>query len=141
MALAEDNFEQIKKRVFDAYKSEDPIIAKFREYARQIKNNVKRIKPYSVNAVSFVSTDGGDNRLFFNPAVIELVRVVDSRGIQCALDAIAGNTKLDSLEERIKVEGPLYVEPLKRLCQDLKMDVKGLSYLLKGIEEPGKSTG
>src|SRR5579883_922071 len=141
MALAEDNFEQIKKRVFDAYKSEDPIIAKFREYARQIKNNVKRIKPYSVNAVSFVSTDGGDNRLFFNPAVIELVRVVDSRGIQCALDAIAGNTKSTEFNDRAKAGSSNVVEPLKKLCSDLNLNVLDLSYILKSIDKPDKSTG
>lgn len=141
MALADDNFEEIKRRVFDAYKNEDPVLQKFREYARRIKNDVKPIRPYSVNAVSFVSSDGGDNRLYFNPAVIELVRVVDSRGNQCALDAIAGNSKASDFNERAKNGSPLLVEPLRKLCEDLKMNVLDLSYLLKGIEEPGKSTG
>lgn len=141
MALAENNFDEIKRRVFDAYKNEDPIIEKFRGYARRIKAEVRPIRPYSVNAVSFVSSDGGDNRLYFNPAVIELVRVVDSKGNQCALDAIAGNSKASDFNERTKNDSPLLVEPLKRLCNDLGVDVLGLSYLLKGIEEPGKSTG
>lgn len=141
MALAENNFDEIKKRVFDAYKSEAPIFQKFREYARRIKNDVKPIRAYSVNAVSFVSSDGGDNRLYFNPAVIELVRVVDSRGNQCALDAIPGNSKASDFNERANNNSPLLVEPLRRLCEDLNMNVLDLSYLLKGIEEPGKSTG
>lgn len=141
MALAESNFQEIKGRVLDAYKNEDPVFEKFREYAKRLSNDVKPIRKYSVNAVSFVSADGGDNRLFFNPAVIELVRVVDSRGNQCALDAIAGNTKELAFNERVKDGSPLLVEPLKRLCSDLNMNVLDLSYLLKGIEEPGKSTG
>jgi len=141
MALAEDNFGEIKRRVYDAYKYEEPILQKFREYARRIKNDVKPIRPYSVNAVSFVSSDGGDNRLYFNPAVIELVRVVDSRGNQCALDAIAGNSKASDFNERAKSGSPLLVEPLRKLCADLGMNVLDLSYLLNGIEEQGKSTG
>ena len=141
MALAENNFQEIKGRVLDAYKNEDPIFEKFREYAKRLSNDVKPIRKYSVNAVSFVSADGGDNRLFFNPAVIELVRVVDSRGNQCALDAIAGNTKEAAFNERVKDGSPLLVEPLKRLCGDLNMNVLDLSYLLGGIEQPGKSTG
>ena len=141
MALAENNFDQIKQRVQEAYKDEEPVIQKFREYARRIRNDVKQIRPYSVNAVSFVSSDGGDNRLHFNPAVIELVRVVDSRGNQCALDAIAGNSKSQDFNERVNQSSPLSVEPLQRLCSDLGVDVLGLSYLLKGIDEPGKSTG
>lgn len=141
MALAENNFDDIKKRVFDAYQNEDPIIEKFREYARRIKNDVKPIRSYSVNAVSFVSSDGGDNRLYFNPAVIELVRVVDSRGNQCALDAIAGNTNSKAFNERAKSGSTFVVEPLRKLCEDLNCDVLDLSYLLESIDEPGKSTG
>lgn len=141
MALAESNFEEIKKRVFDAYKNEEPVIQEFREFARRLKNDVKPIRPYSVNAVSFVSSDGGDNRLYFNPATVELVRVVDSLGNQCALDAIASNSKASELNTRVKTTSPLLVEPLRKLCNDLNTDVIGLSYLLKGLGEPGKSTG
>jgi hypothetical protein len=143
MALAENNFEEIKKRVFDAYKSEEPVLNTYREYARRLKNDVKPIRPYSVNAVSFVSSDGGDNRLYFNPATIELVRVVDSRGNQCALDAIASNSQVDELNTRIQANADnfLLVEPLRRLCNDLKTNVVGLSYLLSGLGQQGKSTG
>lgn len=141
MSLAEDNFEEIKKRVFEAYKNEEPVIQEFREFARRLKNDVKPIRPYSVNAVSFVSSDGGDNRLYFNPATVELVRVVDSLGNQCALDAIASNSKASELNTRVEATSPLLVEPLRKLCQDLNTNVIGLSYLLNGLGEPGKSTG
>lgn len=98
------------------------------------------MRPYSVNAVSFVSSDGGDNRLFFNPAVIEFVRVVDSRGNQCAIDAIASNVKSEDLNERVKTGSPLLVEPLKRLCEDLGVQkLEQLSNLLGGLEK-GENT-
>ena len=141
MALAEDNFDQIKARVQSAYETEEPVIQRFRDYAARLKNEIKRIRPYSVNAVSFVSVDGGDNRLYFNPAVIELVRVVDSRGNQCALDAIAGNAKLESLNLRGQQGTQLMVPPLQKLCSDLGLDVIQLSYLLGGLGVQGKSTG
>lgn len=141
MALAEDNFDEIKKRVFVAYKIEEPVLQEFREFAKRLKNDVKPIRPFSVNAVSFVSSDGGDNRLYFNPATVELVRVVDSLGNQCALDAIASNSKASELNTRVETASPLLVEPLRKLCQDLNTNVVGLSYLLKGLGEPGKSTG
>lgn len=130
MALSETNFDDIKDRVFCAYMDEDPVIEKFRQFARTLNHNVKPIRSYSVNAVSFVSSDGGDNRLYFNPAVVELVRVVDSRGNQCAIDAIAGNTSPGSFNDRAKSESNLVVTPLKRLCDDLNCKVLDLSYLL-----------
>ncbi len=141
MPLAQENFDRIRERISDAYCNEDPIFTKFRDYAKNLKQNVKPIRKYSVNAVSFVSADGGDNRIYFNPAVIELVRVVDSRGNQCALDALAGNTKPDAFNLRGLAGNSLTVEPLQKLCNDLGVSVLGLSYFLKNIEEPGKSTG
>jgi hypothetical protein len=141
MALADYDLNEIKKRIYDAYQKEDPIMEKFRNHAKVFANLIKPIRPYSANAVSFVSSDGGDNRLFFNPAVIELVRVVDSRGNQCAVDAIASNTKTKDLNERVKADSTLMVEPLKRLCEALNIqELVQLSYLLGGLEE-GKSTG
>lgn len=131
MALADYDLDEFRKRIYEAYQKEEPIMEELRKHAKVFADLIKPIRPYSVNAVSFVSSDGGDNRLFFNPAVIELVRVVDSRGNQCAIDAIASNTKTKDLNERVKADSPLLVEPLKRLCEDLGIqEVEQLSYLL-----------
>lgn len=141
MALANFDVQELRARVAAAYKADDPLLQKFRKYARRLKQKVKPLRTYSVNAVSFVSADGGDNRLIFNPAVIELVRIVDSRGNQCALDALASTASLQELEERATSGTPKVVPPLQRLCSDLGVGVAGLSYLLSGMGTPGKSTG
>jgi len=141
MPLAEDNFNQIRERVLAAYQTELPVLEKLRSFARQIKNDIKPIRPYSTNAVSFVAADGGDNRLYFNPAIIEFVRIVDSRGNQCALDAVPGNAKPEYLDERGQLGKTTMLAPLQRLCADLKVEVTGLSFILKGLGQEGKSTG
>lgn len=141
MALANFDLEELRQRVIEAYKSDDSTFRKFREYARRLKVSVKPLRCYSVNAVSFVSADGGDNRLAFNPAIVELIRVVDSRGNECALDAIAGNSTLMELDRRGRPGSPVTVDPLSRLCSDLERKVQDLSYLFKGLQQPGKSTG
>lgn len=89
MALANLNREELRKRVLEAYNADESYLQKFREYARRLKSRVRPLRAYSVNAVSFVSADGGDNRISFNPATVELVRVVDSRGNEHALDAVS----------------------------------------------------
>jgi hypothetical protein len=141
MALANFNLEKLREKVLKAYKADDPHLVKFREYARRLKNDVKPLRTFSVNAVSFVSTDGGDNRLIFNPAVVELVRVVDSRGNECALDAVASTAPLAELEERARPGTAVGVAPLQRLCGDLRKDLKAMSYLIRAAGIPGKSTG
>lgn len=141
MALANLDLEALKARIREAQVSNDPILARFREFARRLKQDIRPLRPYSVNAVSFVSADGGDNRLTFNPSVIELVRVVDSRGNECALDAVPNTAAFSELEKRIQVASPHLVKPLQRLCADLAVGLRDLSYLLRAAGTPGKSTG
>ena len=141
MTLADFDLEKLKEKIRAAYKADDPIIEKFRKYARRLKSNVRPIRTYSVNAVSFVSSDGGDNRLVFNPSIVELVRVVDSRGNECALDAVSSSTNIQEMGDRIDLNSPNLVRPLHRLCNDLKKNISNLSYLLGGLGQPGKSTG
>src|SRR5689334_7465595 len=114
MALANFDLDSLRQRVRAAYKTDDPILSKFREYARRLRDQVKPLRSFAVNAVSFVSADGGDNRLTFTPAVVELVRVVDSRGNQCALDAVPSTITLPELEQRAIGNSATVVTPLAR---------------------------
>src|ERR1700730_2390433 len=141
MALANFDLDTLRDKIRSAYQTDDPILDKFRTYARRLRDGIRPLRSYAVNAVSFVSTDGGDNRLTFNPAVVELVRVVDSRGNQCALDAIPSSARLEDLEERIQLGNQNLVAPLQKLCEDVGRPLKDMSYLLRGLDKPGKSTG
>lgn len=140
MTIANLNMRALQEKITEAYQKDRPLLEKFREYARRLRDNVRPLKPHSVNAVSFVSADGGDNRIYFDPALIELVRVVDSRGNEYVLDAVASSSTLDELEKRAQ-PGPLCIKPLYRLCSDLGMRLRDMSYLLSSMGQGGKSTG
>jgi len=141
MALANFDLDALREKVLAAYKTDDPLLQKFRQYARRLRDKVRPLRTYLVNAVSFVSADGGDNRIAFNPAVVELIRVVDSRGNQCVLDAVASTASLEEIEERARPGSDSVVTPLERLCSDLGMKLAEMSYLIRSLEKPGKSTG
>jgi hypothetical protein len=141
MALANFDLDALRAKVLAAFKADDPIVARFRKHAVELAEGIRPLRSYSVNAVSFVSADGGDNRLSFNPSVIELIRVVDSRGNQCALDAVASTAQPEELNERGKVGNLNTVAPLERLCAALGLPVTKLSYLLGSLGHDGKSTG
>lgn len=142
MSLADVDLAKLQEKILSAYKVDDPIFLEFRQFARDL-GSPKKLQRHSVNSVSFVSTDGGDNRLAFNPAAIELVRVVDSNGYEYVLDAIASSSELSELDKRLGLMDPsLLVKPLADLCQDLNIEKIGdLSFLLGGLGKPGKSTG
>ncbi len=141
MALANLDLEQLRSKVMAAYRADDPTLRRFREYARRLRADVRPLRTYAVNAVSFVSADGGDNRLRLDPAAVELVRVVDSRGNQCALDAVPGTITLQELERRAVRDDANVVMPLERLCSDLGMGLRDLSFIIRGLGQSGKSTG
>jgi hypothetical protein len=141
MALANLDLEQLRKKVLAAYRVDDPTLIRFREYARRLRADVRPLRTYAVNAVSFVSADGGDNRLRLDPAAVELVRVVDSRGNQCALDAVPGTVTLQELEQRAVSGNPNVVAPLERLCSDLGKGLGDLSFIIRGLGQSGKTTG
>lgn len=141
MSLANVDREKLKQRVLEAYNAEDSRLQTFREYARRLRGGVKPLRPTPVNAVSFVSADGGDNRLAFNPAIVELVRVVDSRGKEHALDAVSSTISIEELEERAKRGSRHAITPLERLAQDTGKTLQQMSYLIRGLGTPGKSTG
>ena len=136
-----DDRKTLRKKIMEAYDADDRYLQKFRKYARRLKAGVKSLRTYSTNAVSFVSADGGDNRLVFNPAIVELVRVVDSRGKKCVLDAIASTFDINELEKRARWGSEHGVEPLQRLAQDTGKTLKQMSYLIRSIGTPGKITG
>lgn len=141
MALANLDLEQLRRKVLGAYRADDPTLQRFRAYARRLRAEVRPLRTYAVNAVSFVSADGGDNRLRLNPASVELVRVVDSRGNEFVLDAVPGMVTLPELEQRAVSGDPNVVAPLQRLCGDLGKGLGELSYLIRGLGQAGKSTG
>src|SRR3989441_5332366 len=141
MALANLDLEQLRSKVLAAYRADDPTLGRFREYARRLRADVRPLRAYAVNAVSFVSADGGDNRLRLDPAAVELVRGVDSRGNQCVLDAVPGTITLQELEQRAVSGNPNVVMPLERLCNDLGKGLGDLSFIIRGLGQSGKSTG
>lgn len=139
MSLANLDREELRRKIMEAYDADVPHLQQFREYARRLRDGVKPLRTHWANAVASVSADGGENRLAFNPVVVELIRVMDSRGVQHALDAVGGAVTLAELEERVRPESKHAIDPLVRLAKDIGKTLGEMSNFVRSIEVPDKS--
>jgi hypothetical protein len=123
MSLESIDLEAVKKEIEEATKLELPKVGKLREKARALK--LVELNYRQCHAIAPVATDGGDNRITFQPLNIEIIRVVDSEG-----------------REHVQKIVPLSIDPkifkkffeeipvLKRMLERLKIKYEDVSYLL-----------
>jgi hypothetical protein len=77
----------------------------------------RRIMPRQTTAVSLVGTDGGNNRVEFDPFMAQLIRVVDSSNNEYCLEVITPTTDIGELSKRHIESAPL--SPMGKMMQFL----------------------
>jgi hypothetical protein len=80
---------------------------------------VTTIQPTNTNMISLVASDAGNNRLEFNPLMLQVVRVVDSYGAEQFFDIISTSTDTADLSRRQFNESGDPASPLGLLMRDL----------------------
>jgi hypothetical protein len=95
-----DSQAHVRAEIQRRIQSDRRLLDELRGEIRTIRNQVRRIQPRSTTAISLVGTDGGNNRVVFDPFMIQVVRVVDSSNNEHFLDVISPTTEISTLSER-----------------------------------------
>src|SRR6476646_5248811 len=88
---------QLKEEIASRLRVDRTILDDLRSEIRPLRDRTRRIHPRTATTISLVATDGGNNRIQFDPFLIQLVRVVDSSNNEYCLQAVTPTTDILSL--------------------------------------------
>src|SRR5215217_5157459 len=91
---------QLKQEIADRLLADRSILDELRNEIRPLRDQVRRVQPRNITSISMVATDGGNNRLQFDPFLVQVVRVVDSSNNEYCLEAITPTTDVLQLSAR-----------------------------------------
>ncbi len=123
---------RLKAAVSEAVESDKRLLDELRTEARRLGASMFRIFPRSTTAISFVSADGGDSFVKFDPFLIQLVRVVDSSRNEHCLDVLTPSTNICTLSRQQFDDTGRAVTPLGEMMVALgAKDLTRLSYMIR----------
>jgi hypothetical protein len=93
-----DQIRQLKELIGDQVEAGRAELDKLVEHARAIGSGVKVIKPRAATSVALMASDGGNNKVAFNPFYLQVVRVVDSNGKELCLEVVSPISDIDALK-------------------------------------------
>jgi hypothetical protein len=100
LVLDPDSYRQLGYAIAERIEADHGLLKQLRSEVRPLRSAVRRIQPRSTTAVSLVGTDGGNNKVEFDPFLIQIIRVVDSNNEELCLEAISPTTDVATLSRR-----------------------------------------
>ena len=100
-----DQLQNLKAEIDFASKQDLVTLRQIRDELK-ILEQPRQIRDYSTTAISLVASDGGNNKLQFDPFEIQVIRVVDSYGAESCMQVVSRYEDIDQLsKEQFNLDG------------------------------------
>lgn len=95
-----DSIQKLGEELKASISGDQRVLDELRTDVRPLQSITRRIQPRSTTAISLVGTDGGNNRIEYDPFMVQLIRVVDSSNNEYCLEAITPTTDRRLVNQR-----------------------------------------
>ena len=139
--LDTQSYSTLKSEIRKQIGQDMRILKSLRQEVRPLSPTVRRILPRTTTSISLVGTDGGNNRIQFDPFLVQLVRVVDSSNNEYCLEAITPTTSVTELSRMQFDEAGVACTPLGKLMAFLNVhDLTALSHMIRRNDDDRPSS-
>ena len=87
-----ESVDELRQQLESSITADRRVLDELCEEVHPLRSQTRRIQPRSTTAISLVGTDGGNNRIEFDPFMVQLVRVVDSSNNEYCLEVVTPTT-------------------------------------------------
>jgi len=112
-----ESLDVLRKGLQERIREDSRLLDELRQEVRPLRDKVVRIQPRSTTAISLVGTDGGNNRIEFDPFMVQLIRVVDSSRNEYWLEAVTPTSDIGRMSERHVGPDGKGLTPLGRMME------------------------
>ncbi len=127
-----NSIDQLRNGIRDQIAEDHELLNTLRAEVRPLAAKVHRIQPRSTTSFALVGTDGGNNRVQFDPFLIQLIRVVDSSNNEYCLDVVSPTMDMDQLSARQFDKKGAPVSALGHLMSYLRTnDLTQISHMIR----------
>lgn len=132
----DDSLPRLQKELARRLHADRGLLDALRDEIRPLRATTRRIQPRSTTSIALVGTDGGNNRIQFDPFLVQIVRVVDSADNEYCLEAVTPTTDVMALSAD-QFDGSGHpMTALGELMQYLGVhDLPALSHMIRRNED------
>ncbi len=130
--FTEEALTRLRQAISDCTTRDARLLDQLRREVGKLKSEVRVIKERQTTSVAMVASDGGNNRLTYDPFLIQLVRVVDSLGKELCLEAVSPTSDTDALSAQQFDAAGEPVTALGRLMRDVDVTDRRIYKLAYG---------